>query len=68
MCHCCTCTHSFYYYYTHIHRCTFAFVLLSEYPMHELTTHLTEGGANKSVRLVRHIYIKMAGKYINFRA
>ena len=36
---------------------TFTFVLLSEYAMHELTAHLTEGGAKEGVLLetMRHI-------------
>ena len=40
--------------------CTFTLALLPEYAMHELTTHVTEGGAKESVVLetMRHVNLE----------
>lgn len=54
--------HVFMHYsvYCRVVTCTFTFVLLSEYAMHELTAHLTEGGAKEGVLLetMRHINLE----------
>lgn len=40
--------------------CTFALQLLSEDPMHQLTTHITEGWTKKGVLLesMGHVYLE----------
>ena len=48
--------HTYLHMYPSI-ACTFTFVLLSEYAVHELTAHLTEGGAKEGMLLetMRHV-------------